>query len=77
MPRIGFPELMVILIIALVLFGPGKLPAMGKAVGETLKEFKKATGELIGGTNTVASTEAKAETKMDAKIEDIKSEDVK
>lgn len=50
MPRIGFPELIVILVIALVLFGPGKLPAMGKAVGETLKEFKKATGEIMGET---------------------------
>ena len=57
MPRIGFPELIVILVIALVLFGPGKLPAMGKAVGEALKEFKKATGELMGGNSTVASTE--------------------
>lgn len=90
MPRIGFPELIVILIIALVLFGPGKLPAMGKAVGEALKEFKKATGELMGGNSAVASTETKAEargeapveakatdTKMEAKVGDIKREDVK
>jgi len=80
MPRIGFPELIVILVIALVLFGPGKLPAMGKAAGEALKEFKKATGDIMGGT-AVASTEIREEvkpvTKVEAKVEDIKSEDVK
>lgn len=39
---LGFPELMVVLIIALVLFGPSKLPAMGKSLGEAIKGFKKA-----------------------------------
>lgn len=41
---IGFsvPELMVISGIALVVFGPGKLPEVGKAVGKSLQEFKKA-----------------------------------
>ena len=37
MPRIGFPELIVILVIALVLFGPGKLPAMGKGRRGSIK----------------------------------------
>jgi len=90
MPRIGFPELIVILVIALVLFGPGKLPAMGKAVGEALKEFKKATGEIMGGNNTVVGTETNVEarveapmkakapdSKLEAKVEDIEREDVK
>ena len=39
---LGFPELMVILIIALVLFGPSKLPAAGKSLGEAIRGFKKA-----------------------------------
>lgn len=41
---IGFsaPELLVILGIALVVFGPGKLPEVGKAVGKSFQEFKKA-----------------------------------
>lgn len=41
MPGIGFPELMVVLIIALVVFGPGKLPVLGKSLGESIKGFKK------------------------------------
>jgi sec-independent protein translocase protein TatA len=41
---IGFsvPELLVILGISLVVFGPGKLPEVGKAVGKSIQEFKKA-----------------------------------
>lgn len=41
---IGFsvPELLLILGIALVVFGPGKLPEVGKAVGKSIQEFKKA-----------------------------------
>ncbi|QHS24472.1 twin-arginine translocase TatA/TatE family subunit [Virgibacillus sp. MSP4-1] len=44
--QIGIPGLILILIIALVIFGPKKLPELGKATGQTLKEFKKSTREL-------------------------------
>ena len=43
---IGAPELILILIIALVIFGPGKLPEIGKSVGKALNEFKKASRDL-------------------------------
>ncbi|MGC5328021.1 twin-arginine translocase TatA/TatE family subunit [Brevibacillus sp. SYSU BS000544] len=46
MTSIGIPGLILILILALVLFGPKKLPEIGRAVGQTLKEFKKSTREL-------------------------------
>ncbi|GEL06950.1 twin-arginine translocase TatA/TatE family subunit [Salisediminibacterium halotolerans] len=46
--NIGVPGLIIILIIALIVFGPGKLPQIGQAVGETLKEFKRSTKELTG-----------------------------
>ncbi len=38
----GFPELVLILVIALVVFGPGKLPEVGQALGRGVKEFKRA-----------------------------------
>jgi len=46
MYTIGIPGLILILILTLIFFGPKKLPEIGKATGQTLKEFKKSTGEL-------------------------------
>jgi sec-independent protein translocase protein TatA len=45
--NIGIPGLILILVIALIIFGPSKLPEIGKAFGNTLKEFKKATHDLV------------------------------
>ncbi|MFQ5665212.1 MAG: twin-arginine translocase TatA/TatE family subunit [Candidatus Binatia bacterium] len=39
---IGIPELLVILVIALVIFGPGKLPEIGGALGKGIRDFRKA-----------------------------------
>lgn len=45
--NLGMPELILILVIALVVFGPGKLPEVGRAVGRGIQEFRRATsGEL-------------------------------
>ncbi|NBJ68710.1 MULTISPECIES: twin-arginine translocase TatA/TatE family subunit [Clostridia] len=44
---IGIPGLILILVIALIIFGPSKLPELGKAAGSTLKEFKNATNDLM------------------------------
>ncbi|HLR63115.1 MAG TPA: twin-arginine translocase TatA/TatE family subunit [Lentibacillus sp.] len=43
---IGFPGLILILVIALVIFGPKKLPEIGKAAGNTLREFKNSAQDL-------------------------------
>lgn len=45
--NIGVPGLILILVLALIIFGPKKLPEIGRAVGQTLKEFKKSTKELV------------------------------
>lgn len=47
--NIGIGGLVLILIIALIIFGPSKLPELGRAFGRTLSEFKTATRELVGG----------------------------
>lgn len=44
--NIGFPGLILILVLALIIFGPNKLPELGRAAGKTLKEFKSATKGL-------------------------------
>jgi TatA/E family protein of Tat protein translocase len=43
---LGMPELIVIFVIALVVFGPRKLPELGRSLGRGIAEFKKATSEL-------------------------------
>ncbi|KAA9022899.1 twin-arginine translocase TatA/TatE family subunit [Niallia endozanthoxylica] len=45
--NIGIPGLILILVLALIIFGPKKLPELGRAVGQTLKEFKNSTKDLI------------------------------
>lgn len=45
-PHIGFPELVVILVIILIIFGPSQLPKLAKMIGESIRSLKKAsTGE--------------------------------
>lgn len=46
MSNIGVPGLILILILALIIFGPKKLPEIGRAFGQTLREFKKSTSDL-------------------------------
>ena len=43
---IGMPELIIIFVIALIIFGPRKLPELGRSLGKSLAEFKKASNEL-------------------------------
>ncbi|WP_017756806.1 twin-arginine translocase TatA/TatE family subunit [Calidifontibacillus oryziterrae] len=44
--NIGIPGLILILVLALIIFGPKKLPEIGSAAGQTLREFKKSAREL-------------------------------
>ena len=43
---LGVPELIVIFVIALIIFGPRKLPEIGRSLGKSINEFKKASNEL-------------------------------
>lgn len=48
---IGVPELVLILIIGLIVFGPGKLPEMGRTLGKGIREFRKASNALSQAIN--------------------------
>src|SRR5205814_4210153 len=43
---VGMPELIIIFVIALIIFGPLKLPELGRSLGRSINEFKKASNEL-------------------------------
>lgn len=60
---IGMPELIIIFIVALIVFGPSKLPDLGKSLGEAIRGFKKAVNEsdrpsLKGSNNSERSKES-------------------
>lgn len=48
---LGFPEIMLILFIGLLLFGPSKLPELGRSLGKGIREFKKSTSGLMDSIN--------------------------
>lgn len=51
--RIGPFELILILAIALVIFGPSKLPQVGRSLGQAIQEFKKGTSEIKKEINDI------------------------
>lgn len=48
---IGVPELILILVVGLIVFGPGKLPEMGRTLGKGLREFRRASNALTQAIN--------------------------
>ena len=58
---VGLPEVTVILILALLIFGPKKLPELGKQLGKTLKSLKKASNEFQNEIDQVMKEEDKEE----------------
>ena len=46
MPNLGFGEILLILVVALIVFGPRRLPEMGRTVGRSLREFRRAASDL-------------------------------
>ena len=54
MMGIGFPELMIILVIIMIIFGAGKLPEIGSAFGNSIRNFKKSMKEAEEGTEELS-----------------------
>ena len=46
MPSIGFGEIVLILLLALIIFGPRRLPEMGRTIGRSMREFRRAASDL-------------------------------
>lgn len=65
--NIGATELIFILVIVLIIFGPGKLPELGKSLGSAIKEFRSSTNEIkkeveesVSGESTTKEEDKKA-----------------
>jgi len=46
LPGLGVPELLLLIVLALIIFGPGKLPEVGRSVGKAIGEFRRASNEM-------------------------------
>jgi TatA/E family protein of Tat protein translocase len=73
MGSLGMPEIVVIFIIALIIFGPRKLPELGKTIGKGLAEFKKASNELKHTWEDEVRLDKEKEA-MNEIIEDVKND---
>ncbi len=58
--NIGAPELIILLVLALIIFGPGKLPEVGQALGRTVREFRNASDQLDLSSDADKARTAKA-----------------
>jgi TatA/E family protein of Tat protein translocase len=63
---IGMPELIVIFVIALILFGPRKLPELGRSLGKSLSEFKRASNELRNSLEEEVRLDEQSRTRAEA-----------
>ena len=64
--NIGVPGLILILVIALIIFGPKKLPEIGSAFGQTLSAFKKSASDLISDDETDTNKTKETDPSKDA-----------
>lgn len=66
---LGLPEIVVILVIALIIFGPKKLPEMGKTIGKTIANIKKTTDGIVADIQQEIDAEEIKKTIDDLKID--------
>ncbi len=74
MGSIGFPEILMILVVALVIFGPRKLPELGKSLGAGLREFRRSTQGLKEEFEGVLSDADPAKTAQPAQVQVISAQ---
>jgi sec-independent protein translocase protein TatA len=72
---IGLPEMIVILVIALLIFGPKKLPEIGRSLGKTIRSFQEASKEFENEFKREIDTSKEDSVKMKAQLEESKAEE--
>ena len=67
---IGVPELLIILVIGLIVFGPGKLPEIGRGLGKTIREFRKVSSGIMEDEPTASTPKQEVTNKAPESMED-------
>lgn len=75
MMGIGFPELMIILVIIMIIFGAGKLPEIGSAFGRSIKNFKTSMKEAQEEEDATASVEGGSQEAIDQESAEAQSDE--
>jgi sec-independent protein translocase protein TatA len=65
MPHIGLPELLIVLVIVVLIFGVGKMSDLGGALGKSIREFREATASKDNEAEKPEKKETKKETKQE------------
>lgn len=73
MPNIGATGFILIILVALLLFGPSKLPELGRAFGRTLREFKNGAKEIMDDVNDRKEAQAQRAAEPAGKIEAVQT----
>jgi sec-independent protein translocase protein TatA len=73
-PKIGLPELIIVLVIIVLVFGVGKLPEVGSAIGKSIREFRKANDELQGTKEDLSKEADKIKKDVEKETEQIKKD---
>lgn len=71
---IGLPEMIIILVIALLIFGPKKLPEIGRSLGKTIRSFQEASKEFESEFKREIDTSKDDSVKMKAQLESAETE---
>lgn len=74
MPNIGLPELVIVIVLALLIFGPKRLPEVGRQMGRTIREFRHATSTVRDQLGVDEIKEHVDDIKTDLGVDQIKSD---
>ena len=78
MPSLGWQELIIVLIIVVIIFGAGKLPEIGGAMGKSIKEFKKEADvpDMLGNSPAATATSAAAPVSRSSESAQIRADEI-
>jgi sec-independent protein translocase protein TatA len=76
MPHFSAATIILLIIAALLLFGPNRLPELGRAFGRTLKEFKSGTKDMMGDDESHAPLQTRKSQEMDVKVISERTKDI-